>query len=127
MLEKTISVSRSMACRSVAVQLHHGLAGSPAVVRALLAVAFVSGQHRPASMVIPSTSRACSHCPVKLPHHRLGARVRQHPFHLRRQVFAQFPPRGQAKQFVVRHGGPQKVGEPRGQRVFIHQRVSFLG
>ena len=56
---------------------------------------------------------------------RLGARVGQHPLHLRVEVLAQLAALGEPEQLVVRHRGPEEIGEPRGQRVFVDERMTF--
>src|SRR5262249_37697094 len=43
----------------------------------------------------------------------------EHPPHLRREVLAQLATLRQAEQLVIRHGGPEQVGQPRGQGVLV--------
>ena len=64
-----------------------------------------------------SRLRISSHWPAKLSASADERRVRHHALHLRVQHggIVQFAGFGQAQQFVVRHGTPQEVAEPRGQ------------
>ena len=47
------------------------------------------------------------------------------PFALGSQVFPQFPACGEAHQFRVRHGGPEEIGKPGGEGIFIQSRMGL--
>ena len=60
-------------------------------------------------------------------HQRGGARIGQHPPHLRVQPGAQLARGRESEQLLVRHRGPEEIGEPRSQRKLVHQRVGVAG
>ncbi len=49
--------------------------------------------------------------------------VREHPGDLAGKIFPQRARRRLPKQFLVRHGRPEKIRKPRGQCILIHQRI----
>ena len=70
-------------------------------------------------LAMPSTSRACSHWPVKL-RARLSARgSASMRLTCAVEIGAQLAAGREAHELLVRHGRPEEIGQARGERIFV--------
>ncbi len=56
---------------------------------------------------------------------RICAFVGQHSLRLKAEILSQLTALGEAEELIVGHGGPNEIGEPRSQGIFIDEWVRF--
>ena len=93
----------------------------------ILFFAILSAQHRARIDVDAFDVAHLEPLPGEILDQLLRTTVRQHAFDLRGHVRPQLAAFGETKQFVVRHGGPEEIREPRRQCILINQRMGFDG
>ena len=79
-----------------------------------------------ASISTCSTSRARSHWPAKFATSASDAAVLEHPLTCAGKFSRSSPLVGQSHQLLVRHRRPQKIRQPRRQRIFVDERILLI-
>ena len=63
--------------------------------------------------------------PRKVFHERLHFPIGHHAFHLGGEFPPKLPLRRQASEFCIRHRGPQKIRQPRRERILVRMRIRY--